>query len=165
MQRSAAAERFRLIQQLQDRFPVLWLVKKLQVARSGYYSWLQRQSNPGKRAKQDDEIAADIEVVFKTHRSRYGSPRIHQELRGNGRHIGRKRVERLMKRQGIQALQRRRFRCCPKKEEGNKIATNILSRKFNPTEQNRYWCGDITPLYQQRSPLVSKKPGGATDEQ
>lgn len=129
---------------MQDRFPVLWLVKKLQVARSGYYSWLQRQSNPGKRAKQDEEIAADIEVVFKTHRSRYRSPRIHQELRGNGRHIGRKRVERLMKRQGIQALQRRRFRCCPKQEEGHKIAINILSRKFNPTEPNRYWCGDIT---------------------
>jgi putative transposase len=109
---------------------VLWLVKKLQVARSGYYSWLQRQSNPGKRAKQDEEIAADIEVVFKTHRSRYGSPR--------------KRVERLMKRQGIQALQRRRFRCCPKQEEGNKIATNILLRKFNPTAPNLYWCGDIT---------------------
>ena len=126
------------MQRAADRFPVLWLVKKLQVARSGYYSWLQRQSNPGKRAKQDKEIAADIEVVFKTHRSRYGSPRINQELRGNGRHIGRKRVERLMKRQGIQALQRRRFRCCPKQEEGNKIATNILLRKFNSTEPNRY---------------------------
>ena len=74
-------------------------------------------------------------MVFKTHRSRYGSPRIHQELRGNGRHISRKRVERLMKRQGIQALQRRRFRCCPKQEEGNKIATNILLRKFNPQNQ------------------------------
>ena len=100
MQRAAAAERFRLIQQLQDRFPVLWLVKKLQVTRSGYYSWLQRQSNLGRRAKQDKEISADNEVVFNTHRSRYGSPRIHQELRGNGRHIVRKRVERLMKRQG-----------------------------------------------------------------
>ena len=66
MQRSAAAERFRLIQQLQDRFPVLWLVKKLQVARSGYYSWLQRQSNPGKRAKQSQEIAEYIEVILPT---------------------------------------------------------------------------------------------------
>jgi putative transposase len=41
-------------------------------------------------------------------------------------------------------LQRRRFRCCPKQEEGNKIATNILLRKFNPTAPNLYWCGDIT---------------------
>ena len=49
MQRAAAAERFRLIQQLQDRFPVLWLVKKLQVARSGYYSWMQRQNNPANK--------------------------------------------------------------------------------------------------------------------
>jgi hypothetical protein len=61
-----------LIQQLQDQFPILWMVKKLNVARSGYYSWLQRQSNPGKRAQQDEEIAADIELVFKTHRRRYG---------------------------------------------------------------------------------------------
>ncbi len=80
------------------------MVKKLNVARSGYYSWLQRQSNPGKRAQQDEEIAADIELVFKTHRRGYGSPRIHQELRENGRHISRKRVERLMKRQGAEHL-------------------------------------------------------------
>ena len=54
-----------------------------------------------------------------------------------------------MKRQGIQALQRRRFRRCPKQEEGNKIATNILSRKFNPTEPNRYLAAWID-LYSRR---------------
>jgi len=79
------------------------MLKKLNVARSSYYSCLQRQSNSGKRAQQDEEIEADIELVFKTHRLRYGSTRIHQELRENGWHISRKRVERLMKRQGMQA--------------------------------------------------------------
>ena len=48
-----------------------------------------------------------------------------------------------MKRQDIQAMQRRHFRCCPKQEEENKIAANILLREFNPTELNYYWCGDI----------------------
>ena len=120
------------------------MVKKLNVARSGFYSWLQRQSNPGKRAQQDEEIAADIELVFKTHRRRYGSPRIHQELRENGRHISRKRVERLMKRQGMQARCRKRFRACPKPEIDSKVAESLLDRQFNPSEPNRYWCGDIT---------------------
>ncbi len=39
-----------MILQLQDRFPIAWLVKRLNVARSGCYSWLQRQANPGSRA-------------------------------------------------------------------------------------------------------------------
>ena len=36
--RTAAAERFRMIHQLKDRFPVEWLCKQLDVARRGYYS-------------------------------------------------------------------------------------------------------------------------------
>ena len=37
-----------MIHELQDRFPIAWLVKRLNVARSGYYSWLQTagQSRP-----------------------------------------------------------------------------------------------------------------------
>ncbi len=131
-----------------------WVSKKPQVARSGYYSWLQKQGVSFKRAKQDEEISADIEVVFKIHRSRHGSPRIHQEVRGNGRHIARKRIERLMKRQGLQALQRRRFRCCPKQEEGNKIALNILYFIFNPTEPNRYWCGALLTSAPQKARAI-----------
>jgi putative transposase len=74
-----------MINELQDRFPIAWLVKRMNVARSGYCSWLQRQANPGPRATEDDEIAGAIERVCRAHRRRYGSPRIHQELREAGR--------------------------------------------------------------------------------
>ena len=49
-----------------------------------------------------------------------------------------------MKRKDIQAMQRRRFiGVAQNQEEGNKVATIILLRKFNPTEPNYYWFGDI----------------------
>ena len=37
MQRAAAAERFRLIEALSDRFSTAWLCRQLAVARSGFY--------------------------------------------------------------------------------------------------------------------------------
>ena len=49
-----------------------------------------------------------------------------------------------MKRQGMQARCRKRFRACPKPEIDSKVAENLLDRQFNPSEPNRYWCGDIT---------------------
>ena len=39
----------------------------------------------------------------------YGSPRIQRELRKKGRRVGKKRIERLMRCQSIQARRRRRF--------------------------------------------------------
>jgi putative transposase len=133
-----------MIHQLQDRFPIAWLVKRLNVARSGYYAWLQRQANPGPRATEDDEIAGAIERVFRAHRCRYGSPRIHQELREAGRHIGRKRVERLMRREGLMAKTRKRFRPCKANAGNGAVAENVLDRQFQPSEPNRCWAGDIT---------------------
>jgi hypothetical protein len=60
----------------------------LDVARSGYYAWRQRQEAPGERAANNAVISAEIEAVFEEHRGFYGSPRIHQELRAAGRHVG-----------------------------------------------------------------------------
>ncbi len=133
-----------MIDELKDRFPIAWLCQRLDVARSGYYSWLQRQSNPGPRRTEDEEIASEIYEVFHAHRRHYGSPRIHQELRQNGRHVGRKRVEKLMRRQGLVARTRKRFRPCSSKADTSVVAENRLDRQFNPSAPNRSWAGDIT---------------------
>ena len=133
-----------MIHQLKDRFPVEWLCKQLNVTRSGYYSWQRRQSKPGPRATEDEEIAVEIHHAFHAHQRRYGSPRIHKELRDNGRHVGRKRVEKLMRRQGLMARTRKRFRPCSSKSDTSAVAQNVLDRQFNPSEPNRRWAGDIT---------------------
>ena len=95
--RAAAAERFRLIDQLAHQHPVAWLCRRLGVARSGYYAWKHRQqAPPGKRQAENAVITAEIHAVFQEHRGFYGSPRIHQELLATGRQVGRHRVARLM---------------------------------------------------------------------
>jgi hypothetical protein len=49
------------------------------VARSGFYAWRQRRLNPGRRAREDLAITAQVQAVFDRHRGFYGAPRVHQE--------------------------------------------------------------------------------------
>ena len=137
--------RFRLIDQLADQHSVAWLCRQLGVARSGYYAWRQRQEAPGKRAAENARLIAEIEAVFGEHRGFYGSPRIHQELRASGRHVGRHRVARLMRRAELRARTRKAFRPCSRAGHGTAgVVENLLQQEFEPPAPNRCWAGDIT---------------------
>jgi putative transposase len=83
------------------QWPIEVQCAALGVSRSGYYAWKERPVAP--RARRDAELVAEIKAAHKVGRGAYGSPRVHRELRANGRHVGRKRVERLMREQGIAA--------------------------------------------------------------
>ncbi|MBM5819208.1 MAG: IS3 family transposase [Cyanobacteria bacterium K_DeepCast_150m_m2_101] len=122
-----------------------WLCKQLDVARSGFYAWRQRQHNPGPRALENAAITAQVQTVFDRHRGFYGAPRVHQELRAAGLKVGRHRVARLMRRSELQAKTRRGFRPC--RNPGNRasgVAENLLQQEFSPAAPNRCWAGDIT---------------------
>jgi transposase InsO family protein len=83
--------------------------------------------------------------VFQEHHGFYGSPRIHQELRASGRHVGRHRVARLMRRAELRARTRKAFRPCSKASRGAVgVAENLLQQEFQPPAPNRCWAGDIT---------------------
>ncbi len=115
------------------------------MARSGFYAWRQRQEAPGKRAAENAVITAEIEAVFQEHRGFYGSPRIHQQLRSCGRHIGRHRVARLMRRAQLRARTRKAFRPFSKASRGAAgVVENLLQQEFQPPAPNRCWAGDIT---------------------
>ena len=147
MQGAAAAERFRLISRLSDRFSTAWLCRQLGVARSGFYDWRQRQHNPGPRAQENAAITAQIQTVFHRHRGFYGAPRVHQELRAAGLQVGRHRVARLMRRAVLKAQTRRGFRPC-RNSSGRAagVAENHRQQDFSPLAPNRCWAGDITYL-------------------
>jgi len=124
---------------------VAWLCKQLDVARSGFYAWRQRQHNPGPRALENAAITAQVQTVFDRHRGFYGAPRVHQELRAAGLKVGRHRVARLMRRSELQAKTRRGFRPC--RNPGNRasgVAENLLQQEFSPAAPNRCWAFDIT---------------------
>jgi putative transposase len=74
----------------------------------------------------------------------YGRPRVHPELRAQGIRVGKKRVERLMRENGLRGVQKRRFRCTTDSRHTYPVAPNRLNRNFDPPQANRVWAGDVT---------------------
>ena len=89
-------------------FPVSAMCRVLGVTRSGFYAW-QKRPRPA-RAKSDAQLAATVAAVHMRSRRTYGSPRVHRELLARGVRVGKKRVERLMRENGIQGRRKRRFK-------------------------------------------------------
>ena len=75
--------KFAFIAAEKARFPLKLLCKVLSVSRSGYYAWKRRVKS--QRAQQNEAIAADIAQIHRASRGTYGSPRVHAELRAQGR--------------------------------------------------------------------------------
>ncbi len=73
----------------------------LKVSRAAYYA--ARSGQPSGRDRRDAELATRIRAEHKRSRGRYGAPRIHAELRRQGRRHSRKRVARLMRQAGLPA--------------------------------------------------------------
>ena len=124
-------------------FSINWMANKLNITRSGYYAWLHRQNNPGQRAQEEEQLGNVIAPIFKDYKERYGSFRIHQELRGQGFGVSRKRVARIMKKKGLYAKCRRRFKTL-KPSEIKAVAGNLLNRQFCPIRPDLVWASDIT---------------------
>jgi transposase InsO family protein len=77
-------------------------------------------------------------------RRTYGSPRVYFELRDRGFRVGRNRIARLMRLDGLKARHRRRFVQTTKVDPGLPVAPNVLGRRFSPERPNSSWAADIT---------------------
>ncbi len=115
----------------------------LGVSPAGYYAWRARPESP--RAAANRELVDDIKRVHRDARGRYGSPRIHAELRAQGRGASLGRIERLMRRHGIRAIMARprRVRTTDSRHDFP-IAPNLLKRNFIAPAPNRIWLAGIT---------------------
>lgn len=134
--------RFARIDAEKGQWPIEAQCEVLGVSRSGYYAWKGRPEAP--RAKADAELVVEIKAAHKVGRGAYGSPRVHRELRANGRRIGKKRVERLMRSEGIAARKKRRFHHTTDSNHSHPIAPNILDRAFHVVLPNAAWVTDVT---------------------
>src|SRR3984885_8296833 len=83
----------------------------MKVSRSAYYA--ARDGRPSQRAARDAELSAQVTVVHGESRGRYGSPRVHAQLRAQGLRHSRKRVARLMRAQGLQGRAAKRGKKTP----------------------------------------------------
>jgi putative transposase len=112
----------------------------LNVSASGYYDWLGRPESP--RAQRNKELTKMIREIHAESRGSYGSPRVHAELTlGLGERVNRKRVERLMRRAGLQGVYRRRGR---PNLVGAATEEDLVQRRFDVAGPDRLWLTDIT---------------------
>ncbi len=118
------------------------MCRQLRVSRSGYYAWRVRK--PSARAQRDVYLTACIRAFFEASKQTYGSPRILLDLQEAGEQVGRRRVMRLMRQEGLCAHLPKRFRKTTDSEHDFETAPNSVDRDFNPAEPDKLWAVDIS---------------------
>lgn len=114
----------------------------LKVTRSGYYAWLRRPMSA--REKHNRYLSERIRSIYEQRNRVYGCLRITAELREEGFSCSKNRVARLMRKQGITARTKRRFRITTNSKHNKPIAENLVEMQFNPEKKNNLWTSDIT---------------------
>ena len=122
------------------------LCAALEVSPSGLYA--HRQKADGSRRQQDAQLAEQIGLLFLQSRGTYGCRRIRHGLRRQQVRCGTNRVCRLMRQQGLQARQKRRFRPrTTQSRHDEPIAPNRLAQLPEaPRRPNQVWAADLTYL-------------------
>jgi putative transposase len=123
---------------------VVLLCRVMGVSRSGFYDYLaRRERGPSDREQKDVALLMHVKTVFEESLKRYGSPRIHAELRKRRVICSLKRIKRLMRQAGIYAVTERKYKR-RKTSEACLKATNLLAPRPDIVAANQVWYSDIT---------------------
>jgi transposase InsO family protein len=129
-----------------ERYTVREMAGFLGVSSSAYYRWA-KYGVSGNRKEADAELVRLIREIMIRHHSRYGSPRVREELRhDHGKRVSRKKAARLMRENGLYAKRRRQFIVTTDSRHGLPVCDNLLNREFHAEEAGTKWVSDSTYL-------------------
>jgi len=103
-----------------------------EIPRSTYYDVVKKMN----RSDPDAELKAEIQAIYNEHEGRYDYRRIRDELENRGQKVNHKKVQRIMKEQGLKCIVRMKKYKSYKGTVG-KIAPNILDRQFTAEAPNK----------------------------
>jgi putative transposase len=118
------------------------MCKVLKISRSSYYGWLTR--NPSKRSIENQELSDRIKKIYELSKRTYGSPRVTIALMEEGFHVSRQRVARLMKKQNLKSIIRKKWIITTDSRHNYPVVENKLNRDFHVTRPGQVWVSDIT---------------------
>jgi len=119
-------------------WPVVKMCRMLDVSPSGFKAWRGGGRRCSKRLS-DAQLLLLIRAIHAELNGAYGSPRMHEELRERGQRVGKTRVERLMRENGIRARHKRRWKATTDSKHGLAVAPNLIARDFSPKQPNQCW--------------------------
>ncbi len=126
----------------QAEYPVRTMCRVLGLSTSGYYAWLERP--PSARARANEALVSRMREIHGFSRESYGAPRMHAELRDEGRLVNHKRVARLMRLDGLVGVTRRKKWRTTKRDPGARAAPDLVNRDFTAQRADELWVADIT---------------------
>ncbi len=94
-----------------------------------------------------EKLALHQRAQLAERRQKVGHVEAVKELRNRRFSASKKRVERLMRENGIHARHKRRYKVTTDSKHTLPVADNLLARNFTPTAPNRVWTSDITYLW------------------
>ena len=122
-------------------YPIALMCRVLGVSSSGFYAWAKRPASD--RAETDALLVAEIRSAHAASKGTYGAPRVHAELADAGIRVGRKRIARLMRAEGLAGVSRRKAMRTTMRD-GGRQAPDLVERNFVADRPNQLWVADIT---------------------
>ncbi|WP_408056778.1 IS3 family transposase [Ureibacillus massiliensis] len=127
-----------------EHHPVQLMCRVLKMPKSTYYQSFHKQPNSYHVA--NEQLLERIRVIHQESKGRYGAPKIFVILQNEGYTGTINRIQRIMKRAGIQSNTTKKYRPTPTQKPVEE-RENILEQDFTTTNINEKWVADITYIH------------------
>lgn len=124
---------------LQGGLSIERMCELARVSRASFYRSLKERVP----AEEEMEVRAAVQQIALEHRRRYGYRRICAELRRRGMQVNHKRILRMMRKDNLLALRRRRFVVTTKSQHKFEVYLN-LARRMKLSGKDQLWVADLT---------------------
>lgn len=135
----------RYIETRRETFGVEPICRVLELPLSTSYA--RRSRVPSRRELEDRELVREIHAARTGYRRVYGARKTWKELKRRGIEVGRDRVARLMRQEGLQGRPRGKGkRTTIPGEAAPEQARDLVQRDFSASRPNEKWLCDLTYL-------------------
>jgi transposase InsO family protein len=107
-------------------------------------NYARRNRTPSARDLRDRALIGEIHAARAGYRQVYGQRKTWRELRRRGIQVGRDRVARLMRAEGLAGIRRGRGVRTTSPEAAAERARDLVERRFSADRPNRLWVADLT---------------------
>ena len=131
-----------------EEFPIARMAKVLKVSESGYHKWVKRKAAPQTEHEMENlELVEEIKEIYYRSKGSFGSRKIVRLInKGRSQKINHKRVERLMRENGLFSKVHKKYRCTTDSKHGHMIADNLIDREFSTTGPGEKMVSDTTVI-------------------
>jgi len=124
------------------RYSIENMCKVFIVSRSGYYKYLKKTESL--YSIENVQILKEIRSIFEASGKTYGSPRVTAELHSKGIRVSRPRVARMMRKENIRSIIKKKYILTTDSRHDYKFSPNLLNREFGVSCPGQFWVSDLT---------------------